>query len=335
MTPGIAVAGNLIVDRHLALDTYPAESRLATITSVDSSPGGLAHNCAVDLARLDPTLPVTVFGRVGEDELGDEVLACLARHPGIDASHVVRAGVTSFTEVMENPRRATRTFFHFRGANAHFCAADVRLDAAAFDVLHVGYALLLDALDQPDEACGTRLAALLKAAQEAGIATSLDAVSEESDRFAALVPPALAYTDVCCLNELEAGRTTGIVVDPEAPGFRADDLRPVAERLLDLGVGRWALVHWAGGAVGLDREGTWCAAPAVRLAPDDVVGTTGAGDAFAAGVLVAFHRGRPLDEALCAGLGAAAASVQHRTATDGVCTYEAALALQAGHSCAP
>ena len=58
MSRGIAVAGNLIVDRHLELDAYPAESRLASITSVDSSPGGLAHNCAVDHHRRARSTPV-------------------------------------------------------------------------------------------------------------------------------------------------------------------------------------------------------------------------------------------------------------------------------------
>ena len=39
--------------------------------------------------------------------------------------------------------------------------------------------------------------------------TSVDVVSEDSDRFAKSSDPALAHTDYCILNEIEAGKTTG------------------------------------------------------------------------------------------------------------------------------
>jgi len=51
-------------------------------------------------------------------------------------------------------------------------------------IFHLGYLLLLDALDQPDAKFGTQAARLLAAAQAAGVKTSVDVVSEDSDRFA-------------------------------------------------------------------------------------------------------------------------------------------------------
>jgi hypothetical protein len=43
--------------------------------------------------------------------------------------------------------------------------------------------------DQPDAKFGTKAARLLAEAQEAGLKTSVDAVSEDSDRFAKIVTP--------------------------------------------------------------------------------------------------------------------------------------------------
>ena len=42
------------------------------------------------------------------------------------------------------------------------------------DIFHIGYILLLPALDQPDEEYGTKMARLLHRAQKAGLKTSID-----------------------------------------------------------------------------------------------------------------------------------------------------------------
>jgi sugar/nucleoside kinase (ribokinase family) len=55
---------------------------------------------------------------------------------------------------------------------------------------------------------------VLKQFQDAGIATSIDVVSEDSDRFPQIVKPALKYTDYAILNEFEAGKTTGHEINP-------------------------------------------------------------------------------------------------------------------------
>ena len=42
--------------------------------------------------------------------------------------------------------------------------------------------------------------------------TSVDVVSEDSDRYHRVVTPALQYADYCIVNEIEAGRTAGFKV---------------------------------------------------------------------------------------------------------------------------
>ena len=59
---------------------------------------------------------------------------------------------------------------------------------------------------------GTVAARLLHDAQDAGFLTSIDVVSEDGDRFAEVVLPALKFTDYCLLNEFEAERTAGIPI---------------------------------------------------------------------------------------------------------------------------
>lgn len=324
---GIAVAGNLILDQYKVVDAYPAASALTSIRSVSAAPGGLLCNCALDLARLDPQLRIPVVGVVGDDPHGDFLVDRLRREPGIDTSFLHRGDQTSFSDVMEDPVGKTRTFFQFRGANDLLDLEHLDFDKLDADLLHIGYLLLLDTLDQPDPEYGTRMARLLAAAQAHGIRTSVDAVSEQSDRFATLVPPALRYADYCILNELEAARTTGIGLAADARGRIAEAaLREAAEALLAMGVSTWVVIHWPGGAAGLSATGQWVLHPSVLMDPAAIMTTTGAGDAFASGVLYAAWAGRDLAEAVEAGIGSAACSLLAANATDGVRSYPEVLA---------
>lgn len=319
---GIAVVGNMILDYYKVVDSYPSPSALTTVRSMSSAPGGLLCNCAAGLARLDPGLRIPVVGQVGDDPAGDQLLAGLNAHPGIDTTQVHRGGQTSFTDVMEDSSTKTRTFFQFRGANAEVDVDHVDFERLDADLLHAGYILLMDALDGPDPEFGTRMARLLATAQARGIRTSVDVVSEHSDRFSRLVPPALRYTDYCILNELEAARTTGVPIDEVVTEAGA---RRTAEALLGFGVSTWVVIHWPGGAVGLSREGEWVARPSVALRPEQIVTTTGAGDAFASGVIHAAWSGRSLAEAVETGIGSAACSLLAGNSTDGIRQHDEVL----------
>jgi len=83
---------------------------------------------------------------VGKFAEGDYVLEKLHEHERIDTSRVKREGLTSFTAVMADTIGKQRTFYHYRGANARFCEADIDWDNLNADMLHIGYILLLDAL---------------------------------------------------------------------------------------------------------------------------------------------------------------------------------------------
>lgn len=77
-------------------------------------------------------------------------------------------------------------------------------------IFHLGYLLLLDSLDMPDEEFGTRSARLLAQMRDNGFETSLDLVSRKGDpRYQPLVMPALRHLDYLVINELEAGSSAG------------------------------------------------------------------------------------------------------------------------------
>src|SRR5262249_41492271 len=156
---------------------------------------------------------------------------------------------------------------------------------------HLGYLLLLDALDAPHKSLGTQAAALLRAAQDAGLKTSIDLVSEDSDRFAKIVLPALKHTDYCIINEIEAGKTTGLTL--RQPGRPLDTVavRHAAGALLQRGVRELVVIHFPEGCFARTRRGEDFWQTSLDLPRKCIAGTAGAGDAFCAGVLLGLHEG--------------------------------------------
>ena len=222
---GIAVAGNMIVDMLYPIDGFPKPGELTTITAdATRSTGGCLCNDILDLATLDPELPLTALGRVGEDEASDFVLEKLRERPNISLEQIRRQGTTSYTLVMADEVSKQRSFYQCRGANADFCEADIDWDRLDVDMLHIGYILLLDALDAPDGEYGTKMARLLHTARQRGIKTSIDVVTEASERFGRIVTPALRYTDYCVINEVEAQATTGVRLTREDGLLRREAL---------------------------------------------------------------------------------------------------------------
>lgn len=322
----IAVAGNMIIDKIKLLRTFPARHELTGILSVEESLGGAACNVGMDLARLDPSLPVRIFGAAGADADGKKVLRAFGAFPNIDTSRVRRRGQSAFTDVLTEEQGRARTFLTFGGSNADFRETDVEADALSdVKLFHIGYILLLDALDAPDDEYGTKMARLLHNVQAAGALTSVDVVSEAGDRFQRLVPPALKYADYLIVNEIEAGKTAGLAL--RAPGGEIDEesVWKALRAIRRMGVSRWIVVHAPEGAWGLDENDREVFVRSAKLPQGYIQGTVGAGDAFCAGALLGAYRGEALKDALWYGAVAAACSLGKPGATEGVRKMEEAL----------
>jgi len=326
---GLLAGGNWIVDQVKLIDVYPQREQLANIRSqTRQGTGGAPYNVVVDLARIGAGFPLMGAGLVGKDALGDAILRDCRQHR-ID-TQFLRATAdadTSYTDVMTEQTEGRRTFFHYRGANALWRGDDLNFSRTKAAIFHLGYLLLLDALDQPDAKFGTKAARLLNAAQQAGLKTSVDVVSEDSDRFGKIVNPALKYVDYCILNEIEAGKTTGFKVRLLDGRLDTVALRHAAGALLQQGVRELVIIHFPEGAFARTRKGEDIWQSSLKLPEKYVRGTAGAGDAFCAGVLMGLHEHWDLPRCLQTGVCVAAASLSDPTCTAGVKPLKDCLAL--------
>jgi sugar/nucleoside kinase (ribokinase family) len=333
---GLLAAGNCVIDQVKIIDVYPQRDQLANIRKQFQGTGGSAYNVSINLARLQAPFPISAAGLVGNDDLG-RVSLNDCRHHGIDTRHLrpTPLATTSYTDVMTEEAGCHRTFFHHRGANSLWNGADIDFKKHRARILHLGYLLLLDALDAPDAKFGTKAAALLQAAQQAGMKTSVDVVSEDSDRFARIVPPALKFADYCILNEIEAGKTTGFSIREADGRLNTISLRHAAGALLQAGVRELVVIHFPEGSFLRTRNGDNFSQPSLNLPAKNIAGTAGAGDAFAAGFLMGLHEGWELQRCLLTGVCVGAASLSHPTCTGGVKSLSASLKLARKFGCRP
>jgi sugar/nucleoside kinase (ribokinase family) len=325
---GILAAGNWIVDHVKLIDTWPSEETLAIIGRETQGMGGAPPNVLAGLARLGAKFPLSGAGIVGYDTAGDWILEQCAKL-GIDTGLISRTneGPTSYTDVMNVESTGRRTFFHQRGVNALLGPESIDLASSSAKLFHLGYLLLLDRLDQPGKSKGTAAAELLDQASRLGFITSVDVVSEESDRYPRIVLPALPCADLIFLNEFEAGHvfSTEIRVDGK---IDSNALLKTARALVAAGVRQWAVIHFPEGVLAVSNQNKTIFQPSVRLPGERIIGSTGAGDAVAAGILFGFHDDLPMEQCLKIGVCAAAASLQHPSATEGMESVEECLRLE-------
>ena len=325
---GVLAGGNWIIDQVKLVDVYPQQEQLANISGQSQGTGGSPFNLLVDLAKLGAEFPLSAAGLVGDDETGETILN-ICRGNGIDTTELTKtkAAPTSYTDVMTVTSTGKRTFFHNRGANAIWDGESLDFEASRAAHFHVGYLLLLDALDADDPEYGTKAAKLLARASSAGLTTSFDVVSEDSDRFTRIVSPVLPHTDFAILNEIEAGKTAGIAIRRDDGSFDSDAARTACKALIDGGVRQRVVIHFPEGAYCLEKDGTEHWHSSLQLPDDFIKGAAGAGDAFCAGCLLGFLRDVDITSSLRYGVCAAGLSLQHPTCTEGVTTLVKAEAL--------
>ena len=324
---GLAGLGTWIMDHVRMIDVWPQEQTLSNVRAEHFSGGGLAHNLVVDVAKFDLGIPLEAIGFVGDDDDGRRILdLCTSLGADMSQLKVTDQAPTSYTEVMTVQSTGRRTFFHSRGANNLVNYDNIPFEAIQSRIVHFGYLLLMDGIDAPDPEYGTVAAKILHRLQQEGIKTSVDTVSELSERFNKLIPPALKYTDYLILNEFEAGQTTGHkILDGEK--LDAAALRSSARGLLDMGSSELVVIHLAIGAYALTRAGREYFQPSFQLPDGYIQGGAGAGDAFCAGVLVGIHEGWNLQDGLRFGTAAATMCMRDATCTEGIATYAESMKL--------
>ena len=247
----------------LSGEPAPGSDRPAVIRSRG---GGAGANVAAHLARIG--VPVTLVGCVGDDAPGAGLTAELAA-AGVDLALRTVADAATGTIVSLVEPGGQRSMLADRGANLALRPDDVPAPVPGGHLHLSGYTLLDD---------GPRAAGLvaLTAAVAAGCTVSLDPASTGPltrygvDRWLADT----AGATLLLPNADEARLLTGCADVADAARTLAGRHRVVAVSLGADGA------LWASGDVLVHRPAH----------PAEVVDTTGAGDAFAAGLLAAWLR---------------------------------------------
>jgi len=324
MSKKITVAGNMIADTVKKIDSYPARGTLSSILDISRGVGGMACSTSIALAKLDKSFDITAIGRTGNDENGVYVRETL-ENAGVNLKIIVDGSLpTSFTDVMSD-QHGDRTFFHARGANAAFCHEDIPYGSLDCELFHIGYILLLDSMDAADDQYGTKLARTLARVRSIGIKTSVDVVSENSDRFSRIATPSLKYCDYIIINDNEASLITGLPAREKDGSISEIHIRRILERLFELGVHELASVHTAEGGWALTHSNDFAFSPSINLSQDIIKGHVGAGDAFCAGMLYSLTKGFKLKYALEIAAGTAACCLTEANTTDGLRDFQGVL----------
>jgi ribokinase len=248
------------------------ETLLGTGYRVDY--GGKGSNQAVGCARLGAQ--VSFVARIGSDPFGEMALG-LYRDEGIDAAYVKQAADASTGVgfiIVENASGHNCITID-PGANELLTADDVSGSAAAFD----SSAVVLTQLEIPVAAAE----AALKCGREHGAVTILNPAPVRR-----LPPSILELVDILTPNQSEARILAGL--DPHA------DLKPeaVARQLIRGGVKQVIITLGENGALIVTGNSSRLV-PALRMTAVD---TTGAGDAFNAGLAMALACGASLEAAV-------------------------------------
>lgn len=274
MTAQVVCLGDVMID---ILATLPAPLAIGSDTPspIRLSGGGSAANTACWLTAAG--IAAVLFARIGDDTLGGLARSQLT---GVDARLAVDPALPTGSCIVLVDPSGERTMVPDAGANTALTVADV--DSTAFTPgshLHLSAYSLFHSGRPAARHC-------LELARSADMTISVDAASAAplrafgADRFAAEVGRGV----LILANADEAAVLTGTRDIGEATGRLADQF------------GAAAVKNGAQGAVFADATGV-ASAPALAI---DVIDTTGAGDAFAAGLLAARLSGVSALESLLA-----------------------------------
>ncbi len=264
----------------------PDGQHIDLIEQIRLTVAGTAAGTAVDLAKLGAE--VITMGAIGDDELGNFVENTMKRY-GIDTTNLVRKSDAQSSATMLPIRpNGDRPALHVLGTNASFEERDVDLDVvAAADFLHLGGTYLMPKLD------GEPSARILEHAKEHGVTTTLDVLAVARPDLLEVISPCLPYIDYFMPGLEEAQMISGLTE-------RSDIIR----FFLDRGVGHTVFKMGAGGSSIASRDTEELRIPAFEV---ELVDSTGCGDAYCAGFIMALSLGWPLERA--ARLGSACGSL--------------------------
>jgi sugar/nucleoside kinase (ribokinase family) len=325
---GVLTAGTWCVDLNKSIRAWPREDSMNTIVSLDRQGGGSACNMAIDLKRLDPGFWVDTMGVVGDDDDGRFLRAqCDAFGIGHAGLVSVPGAATPFSDCFNSLESGRRTHFYGPGVASALSPEHFDFSATNARILHLGLPGAHAVMDGRWKGDSTGWAATLRAARAVGLETNLEMVSTDPVKVRAFGLSCAPHLDLMIVNDYEIG----CVADVET---RDDDGRAIPGRVeealrevMALGPVKLAVVHFPEGAIAMTEGGSIFALGSLAMPSEQIAGVNGAGDAFAAGMLYAWHEGWDIERGLRLGHACAAASMREISTTLGVLAVAGCLAL--------
>ena len=295
----IGCAGILVKDTFCGpLKTLPVPGELVAIEAFKTRVGGCAANVAIDLRKQSQT--VELVGCIGQDAAGAYLVKELqAAQVNCDQLAYIEEHPTSETVILLVAGE-DRRYLHSFGANRAFKVSDIHRDwVAALDLFYLGGLFAMPAI------AADELIALLAFAREQKVITVVDVVLPTNFKRAAEMERLLPHVDWFLPNDAEAAALTGKVDPLEAiRTFRSWGGHDIIVTLGDQG------------AVAVFEDECWRA----NAHPGQMVDPSGAGDAFASGLITGIAKGWAFPQSLqYASLLGASATWMVGT-TDGVLT---------------
>ena len=334
-----------LVAGHICLDIIPGfesrvtfdPGRLIEVGAAQLSTGGVVSNTGQSLHRLG--VITGLCGKIGDDLFGKAVCEVLERTgSGLSAGMAVSDQDSTSYSVVISLTGEDRMFLHYPGCNDTFTSADVSDDRIRRTrLMHFGYPTLMAKMHEDG---GRELVSLFKRAKDLGVTTSLDMSLPDLSGAAAqanwyqILEQVLPYTDLFLPNAEE------LFFMLEREGFLDHGRQPIpkmkieelTERALTMGAqvvgvkagtqGLYLAARSEFGDIGhalpinaSEWRGCRVWTPCFAV---DVAGTTGAGDATVAGLLMGWLHSFCPEDAARAAVAVGACSCEGHDAISGI-----------------
>lgn len=283
--------GALNLDKIYRVDKIPKADEESFVKDLQLFPGGSAANTIVGLSRLG--VKSAYIGKVGDDAEGEILLEDLKRE-GVETKAVIKAKGRSGTAIIFVDDMGNRAILVDPGVNDTIRYEEIDLEfATKFSLLHLTSFICKNGFDSFNSQ---------KKIVENFELVSFDPGLPYAERGKDEMMKILKKTTIFLPNKIEIERMFGT------------DYRTAAEDCISMGI---EVV-----VVKLGKEGCWIRSSErelkVQARSVRVVDTTGAGDAFNAGFLYGYLKGKDLET--CGKLGNYVASlcIQHVGARNGL-----------------
>ncbi len=325
---GILCGAAWCIDSNISIATWPPEETVAIILLQADQGGCPGHNMSTALVKLGAPFPVSAIGLVGNDAHGRKLHEICDDH-GIDRSLLeMRQGLaTSYVMAMTAKDTGKRTFFSTAGAHAEQTPDDCDFTKSNARYVHLGLPGFHAKLDAPWKEDANGWVTLLKKARAAGLISNLEMASFDVTLIHDVVVPMLPHLDSLIINDFEASAISGerTIVNGMTD---ISACRTVLEKIMTAHRNlEFAVIHFPLGAIAMLKNGAVYAQASVTVPRSAIVGTNGAGDCFAAGILLGQHEGWNMQRSLKLAHASAAASLRASSTTASVVKWEECLAL--------